>query len=114
MPEGTGAIFTGSEKHEDGEFVTVQEEDVIVDHNNALYFVTPPLPGEKALGAVEERRMLTRLPLLAIFHGVSHERGVPPSFSGTRTRPSFYPLLTRSRAQASCGNGRRCRHSACS
>jgi KUP system potassium uptake protein len=99
MPEGAGAAFGESEKREDGEFVTVQERN-IGDDNKTLYFVTPPLPNEKGVGASEERRVLSRLPLLAIFHGVSHERGVPPSFSGFLRQwpalPTFGMFLTTS------------------
>jgi len=81
VPEGTSAILGESEKREDGEFVTVEEQDDGDNSNRTLYFITPPLPDAK--GESEERRVLSRLPLLAIFHGVSHERGVPPSFTGT-------------------------------
>jgi hypothetical protein len=115
MPDGAGAIFSESEKREDGEFVTVQERNAS-DDNKTLYFVTPPLPDEQSAGVVEKRRVLSRLPLLAIFHGVSHERGVPPSFSGTHPHLHPHPFLPFSLLlpQASCGNGRRCRSSACS
>ena len=82
VPDGTAAILSESEKAE-GEFVAVQEQNDDGDNNKALYFVTPTLPNAKSEVVVEERRVLSRLPLLAIFHGVSHERGVPPSFTGT-------------------------------
>jgi hypothetical protein len=78
-----------------GEFVTVQEQNE-GDNNKALYFVTPTLPVAIGEVEVEERRVLSRLPLLAIFHGVSHERGVPPSFTGTHARPSRSLLATHS------------------
>lgn len=117
MPDGVGLGFGESVKPEDGEFVTVEELNP--GDNKNLYFVTPPLPvtNEKGTGVVEQRRVLSRLPVLAIFHGVSHEHGVPTSFSGTQPRappqraPLTYPFLL---PQASCGNGRRCRNSACS
>jgi len=83
VPDGAaGAIFAESEKGEGGEFVAVQEQQNDGDNNRALYFVTPPLQNEKAPSVIRERRVLSRLPLLAIFHGISHEHGVPPSFSG--------------------------------
>jgi len=99
IPDGAGAIFDESEKREDGEFVAVQEQNVGND-NKTLYFVTPPLPDEKSASGIEQRRVLSRLPLLAIFHGVSHERGVPPSFSGFLRQwpalPTFGMFLTTS------------------
>jgi len=82
VPDGAGAVFGESEKYEGGEFVTVQEQQNDSDNNRALYFVTPSLQDEKAPSEIRERRVLSRLPLLAIFHGISHKRGVPPSFSG--------------------------------
>ena len=77
MPEGAGAPFLEPEK---------QGEDEIVDADvdPTLYFVTPSPPG--SAGDVVDRRALTRLPILAIFHDISHELGVPPSFTG----PSNY------------------------
>jgi hypothetical protein len=95
VPDGTAAILSESEKQGAGEFVTVQEENE-GDNNKALYFVTPTLPVAIGEVEVEERRVLSRLPLLAIFHGVSHERGVPPSFTGTHARPSRSLLATHS------------------
>lgn len=83
VPDGTAAILGEPEKHEGGEFLAVQEEENDGDNNKTLYFVTPKLPAASGEIEVEERRTLSRLPLLAIFHGVSHERGVPPSFTGT-------------------------------
>jgi len=96
MPEGAGAMFDEAEKRrEDGEFVELQEQN---DGNGTLYFVTPPLPDAKGASAGEERRVLSRLPLLAVFHGVSHERGVPPSFTGFLRQwpslPTFGVFLT--------------------
>jgi KUP system potassium uptake protein len=105
MPHGAGAVFGGeSEKREDGEIVTVEELSVGGDNSKALYFVTPPLPDvdEKGTGTgmVERRHVLARLPVLAIFHGVEHEHGVPPSFSGFLRQwpalPEFGLFLTTS------------------
>jgi KUP system potassium uptake protein len=97
VPDGTAAILGESEKQEAGEFVTVQEENDN-DNNKTLYFVTPTLPVAIGEVEVEERRLLSRLPLLAIFHGVSHERGVPPSFTGFLRQwpalPTFGVFLT--------------------
>ena len=96
VPDAAAAILGESEKHEVGEYVTVQEQQDDGDNTKTLYFVTPTFPDAKAeVEEVEERRILSRLPLLAIFHGVSHERGVPPSFTGTHeslTLPSRTPL----------------------
>lgn len=96
VPEGAGAIFSESEKREDGEFVELQEQND--GDNRTLYFVTPQLPDAKSAGELEERRVLSRLPLLAIFHGVSHERGVPPSFTSFLRQwpalPTFGVFLT--------------------
>ncbi|KAI9441911.1 potassium transporter [Lactarius indigo] len=98
VPEGTSAVLSESEKYEDGEFVAVQEQDGGDHANKTLYFVTPPLPDVNGAGEKEERRVLSRLPLLAIFHGVSHERGVPPSFTGFLRQwpslPTFGVFLT--------------------
>jgi len=78
VPEGAGAPFVESEKQ--GENEIVQSSDVDVDVNAIMYYVTPSPPG--SAGEVEDRRALTRLPIFAIFHGISHELGVPPSFTG--------------------------------
>ncbi|KAH9055355.1 potassium transporter [Lactarius vividus] len=98
VSEGTGAVFGGSEKHEDSEFVAVQEQDDGDNTNKTLYFVTPRVPDVNDVDEKEERRALSRLPLLAIFHGVSHERGVPPSFTGFLRQwpslPTFGVFLT--------------------
>ncbi|KAH8984779.1 potassium transporter [Lactarius hatsudake] len=100
VPEGASAAFGDSEKFEGGEFVAVQEQDDTGSDNTnkTLYFVTPSLPDVNGVGAKEERRALSRLPLLAIFHGVSHERGVPPSFTGFLRQwpslPTFGVFLT--------------------
>jgi hypothetical protein len=87
VPDGPRAIFGEPEKQE-GEFA-VQELNDDGDNNKTLYFITPPLPVPKGELEVEERRVLSRLPLLAIFHGVSHERGVPPSFTGNSRTMRF-------------------------
>ncbi|KAH9066020.1 potassium transporter [Lactarius deliciosus] len=98
VPEGASAAFGESEKFEGGEFVAVQEQDDSDNTNKTLYFVTPSLPDVNGVGEKEERRALSRLPLLAIFHGVSHERGVPPSFTGFLRQwpslPTFGVFLT--------------------
>ncbi|KAI9452283.1 potassium transporter [Lactarius psammicola] len=98
VPDGAGAIFGESEKREDGEFVALQEQDDSDNSSRTLYFVTPPLPDAKGAGEGGGRRVLSRLPLLAIFHGVSHERGVPPSFTGFLRQwpslPTFGVFLT--------------------
>ncbi|KAI9452350.1 potassium transporter [Lactarius psammicola] len=98
VPEDAGAIFGESEKREDGGFVAVEEQDNGDNSNRTLYFVTPPIPDAKGVGETEERRVLSRLPLFAIFHGVSHERGVPPSFTGFLRQwpslPTFGVFLT--------------------
>jgi KUP system potassium uptake protein len=75
VPEGA---VVESEKREESEFVQFSAADVTTN----LYYITPPLPG--SAGEVE-RHALTRLPIFAIFHGIAHERGVPPSFTGTPT-----------------------------
>jgi len=72
VPEGA---VVESEKREESDFVEFSAADATTD----LYYVTPPLPG--SAGEVE-RHALTRLPIFAIFHGIAHERGVPPSFTG--------------------------------
>jgi len=99
VPDAAAAILGESEKHEVGEYVTVQEQQDDGDNTKTLYFVTPTFPDAKAeVEEVEERRILSRLPLLAIFHGVSHERGVPPSFTGFLRQwpalPTFGVFLT--------------------
>lgn len=117
VPEGAGAIFSELEKPEDGEFVALQERNDGDNCNRTLYFITPPLPEAKGASSGEERRVLSRLPILAIFHGVSHERGVPPSFTSTHARPSpslRAPCSLLCCIQASCGSGRHCQRSACS
>jgi KUP system potassium uptake protein len=73
--------------------VQEQEQDNSNACNRTLYFVTPPLPGAIGVSTDEERRVLSRLPILAIFHGISHERGVPPSFTSTHAL-THVPLPT--------------------
>jgi hypothetical protein len=85
VPDGVGAVFVESEKRGESEIVESSDTDV----NTTLYYVTPPLPGSAS--EVEERRALTRLPIFAIFHGITHELGVPPSFTG-----SLSTLISRS------------------
>ena len=79
VPEGAESMVVESEKHEDTQIV-VQPSDA--DGKKTLYIVTH-FPG--TAGEVEERRALTRLPIFVVFHGIAHERGVPPSFTGTST-----------------------------
>jgi hypothetical protein len=77
VPEGAGSMFKEPEKHDKNEVVERQE---VVDMNTTFYYVTS-VPG--SVGEVEEHRALTRLPTFVIFHGMTHERGVPPSFIGS-------------------------------
>jgi hypothetical protein len=70
-----------------------------------MYCVNAPLPGSTGPA---ERHALTRLPIFAIFHGIAHERGVPPSFTGTLIVRSNVPPQTNNvlyRVQASSGSG---------
>ena len=90
VPEGAGMIYNESEKREDDEFVALQERDDGETCSKSLYFVTPPLTEKSGAGSGENRRLLSRLPILAIFHGISHERGVPPSFTSTHARASTH------------------------
>ncbi|KAH9163565.1 potassium transporter [Lactarius sanguifluus] len=100
VPEGASVIIGESEKRESGEIVALQEQEQDDGDrcNKTLYFVTPPLPETKGAGEGKERRVISRLPLLAIFHGVSHERGVPPSFTSFLRQwpslPTFGVFLT--------------------
>jgi KUP system potassium uptake protein len=71
-------MFREPEKRDENE--VVQHSDL--DMNTTFYYVVP-LSG--SAGDVEEHRALTRLPIFVIFHGMSHERGVPPSFTGSST-----------------------------
>ena len=78
VPEGTGPMFKESEKTDENEVV----QHSIVDENTTFYYVSHL--SDSASG-VEEHRALTRLPTFVIFHGIAHERGVPPSFTGSST-----------------------------
>jgi KUP system potassium uptake protein len=84
VPEGAGSVFKQSEKIDENE--VVQHSNL--DENTAFYYV--PHPSGSA-SEVEEHRALTRLPTFVIFHGIAHERGVPPSFTGSSTCPVSRP-----------------------
>ncbi|KAI0291239.1 potassium transporter [Multifurca ochricompacta] len=75
-----GAIFVESEKREEKREESAVNQVSGFDMNTTLYYVTPPPPGSQ--GELEERHALARLPIFAVFHGIAHERGVPPSFTG--------------------------------
>ncbi|KAI9460347.1 potassium transporter [Russula earlei] len=77
VSDGARNVFEESEKR--GEIEVVQQLDVDINATT-LYYLEPRL--SDSAGEVEEHRALTRLPILAIFHGIAHERGVPPSFIG--------------------------------
>jgi hypothetical protein len=101
VPEGSGTVFVESEKHEEKEIEQVAASDA----NTTMYYVNAPLPGSTGPA---ERHALTRLPIFAIFHGIAHERGVPPSFTGTLIVRSNVPPQTNKvlyRVQASSGSG---------
>ncbi len=78
VPEGTGSMFKEPEKHDENEVV----QHSIPDENTTFYY-TSPLRGSAS--EVEEHRVLTRLPIFVVFHGIAHERGMPPSFTGSLT-----------------------------
>jgi hypothetical protein len=78
VPEGAGSMFKELEKRDEIEV----DQHSPPDENTTFYYVAS-LPG--AAGEVEEHRALTRLPTFVIFHGMTHERGVPPSFIGSST-----------------------------
>jgi hypothetical protein len=82
VPEGAGSMFKELEKLD--ETVVVQQSTPDVE--TTFYYVTP-LSG--VAGELEEHHVLTRLPIFVIFHGMSHEHGVPPSFVGTSTSLCF-------------------------
>ena len=100
VPEGAGTMFKETEKRDENEVV----QQSALDANTTFYYVTP-LSG--TAGEVEEHRVLTRLPIFVIFHGMTHERGVPPSFIGLPTshcsahppsnqkHPRFHPAVAR-------------------
>jgi KUP system potassium uptake protein len=75
VPEDAGSKPGESNEHDESEIVQLSA----LDANTNLYYVNPPLPGS---AGEAEHNALTRLPIFAIFHGISHERGVPPSFTG--------------------------------
>lgn len=78
VPEGAGSMYRQSEKNDEDEVV----QHSTLDENTTFYYVSP-LSGSAS--GVEEHRALTRLPILVVFHGIAHERGVPPSFTGSST-----------------------------
>jgi hypothetical protein len=80
VPEGQ---FLESEKH--GERENVQPSDA--DENTTLYYVVSSLSG--SANEVEERRALSRLPILTVYHGITYQLGVPPSFTGSSSVPVF-------------------------
>ena len=80
-------MFIESEKREESEITPVS----VIDANTTMYYVNPPLPGS---GGEAERHALSRLPIFAIFHGIAHERGVPPSFTGTLIPPCLFQGTT--------------------
>jgi KUP system potassium uptake protein len=82
VPEGAGSMFKELEKRDEVEVV----QQSALDENTTFYYVTP-LSG--VAGELEEHRVLTRLPIFVIFHGMSHERGVPPSFVSSSTSLCF-------------------------
>ena len=76
VPEDAGSKPGESNEHNESEIVQLSA----LDANTNLYYVNPPLPGS---AGEAEHNALSRLPIFAIFHGISHERGVPPSFTGS-------------------------------
>lgn len=80
VPEGAGSVFKQYEKHDENEVVV---QPSTVDENTTFYYVSHL---SDSANEVEEQRVLARLPILVVFHGISHERGVPPSFTGSSTR----------------------------
>jgi hypothetical protein len=104
VPEGAGSMFKESEKRDDSENEIVQQS--ALDASTTFYYVTP-LSG--TAGELEEHRVLTRLPIFVIFHGMSHERGVPPSFVGPSTSLCFPrpPRNQKKHLQVSSGSGPR-------
>ena len=78
MPEGAGSVFKQSEKNDENEVV----QHSTLDDDTTFYYVSH---SSGSTSEVEEYRALTRLPTFVIFHGIAHERGVPPSFTGSLT-----------------------------
>jgi KUP system potassium uptake protein len=76
VPEGAGPELKQSEKIDENEVV----QHSALDENTTFYYVSH---FSDPASEVEERRALTRLPILVVFHGIAHERGVPPSFTGS-------------------------------
>jgi hypothetical protein len=68
----------------EGEFPEKHGEREIVqpsDENTTLYYVMSSLSGSSS--EVEERRALSRLSILTVYHGITYQQGVPPSFTGS-------------------------------
>jgi hypothetical protein len=78
VSDGPGLMSKEPEKREETEIV--QHSQIGVE--STWYYVAPLAD---SAGEVEERRTLVRLPIFAIFHGIAHQHGVPPSFTGTST-----------------------------
>ena len=78
VPEGAGSVFKQSEKNDENEVV----QQSTLDDDTTFYYVSHY---SGSTSEVEEYRALTRLPTFVIFHGIAHERGVPPSFTGSLT-----------------------------
>jgi hypothetical protein len=78
VPEAAGSVLKQSEKPDETELV----QHSTVDENTTFYYVSH-LSG--SANEVEEQRVLARLPILVVFHGIAHEHGVPPSFTGSST-----------------------------
>jgi hypothetical protein len=76
-------MFAESEKNEENEITQVSA----INANTTMYYVNSPRPDS---AGEAERHALTRLPIFAIFHGIAHEHGVPPSFTGAFIPP--YPF----------------------
>ncbi|KAI0061789.1 potassium transporter [Artomyces pyxidatus] len=69
----------GSESGDDASILALEPSEKTVDSNATFYCVVPASSGGELL---ETRRELGRLPVLAVFHKMGHERGVPYSFTG--------------------------------
>jgi KUP system potassium uptake protein len=78
VPEGGGPMFNQSEKNDENEVI----QHSTLDENTTFYYVSHL---SDSANEVEEQRVLARLPILVVFHGIAHERGVPPSFTGSST-----------------------------
>jgi KUP system potassium uptake protein len=63
----------------------IEVSDKISERDATAYYIVPPLNVKNGSEQMEhaERQELGKLPLLAVFHKMAHERGVPHSFTGT-------------------------------